>query len=181
MEIIRTDSAKEFERYANECLSGHSGAVIHHSATSCVWTGQLPTYDPEAVKRHGFETGVGKCLGGTIVNFPDDVSVCVTTWGRSTFGANAAKALGKYLADKGISVSYDENDVLAEGKKVVSWAQAGTISGWYQSVLHVSMNMDVQIVKEICTKEMRKIPAALSELGINAEDVINIVLEYIPS
>ncbi len=178
MKIITTPDPAAFERYAEECLSGHEGVVVCINNAPCVWTGQLATLDVPACKHHGLYVGTGQYLGGSIVNMPGDLSVCITTWGSSEVAPQIVDKAVEWLSGLGINLTRDENDVLAAGKKVISWARATTVKGWCQSVIHFSIGkMDLELVKEICTKPMEKIPGALSEYGITAKDCEKIVME----
>lgn len=170
MDIIKTTNPLEFESYANDCLSGHEGMVLHVAASVNAWTGQLDTLDRAECERRGIVIGTGLYLGGSIVNMPGDLSVCLTTWGESDFAPRAVDAIADWLASRGVAITRDGNDVLADGKKVISWARAMHIRGWCQSVIHFSVGpMDLDLVKAICTKPMAKIPGALSDYGVTAE------------
>lgn len=174
MEIFRTNDAKEFERYANECLAGHEGCVIHVSDDPCVWTGVYSdTLNREEAEKRGLYIGQGQYLGGTIVCFPGDVSICYTSLEKDGFAEKIADATLKWLKKKKIKVTTDNNDILADGKKVFSWGRATVRSGYTQTVVHFSVNIDLDIIKAICTKPMTKEPGALSALGITTEDVLN--------
>lgn len=170
MKIQRTKNADYFEAVANECLAGREGIVVCINADLCVWTGELATFDLAACKRNGLAVGRGKYLGGSIVCMPGDLSICITTWGNSELAPQVVDRATEWLARRGISITRDENDVLADGKKVISWARATTLQGWCQSVVHFSVGaMDLELVREICTKPMVKVPGALSDYGITAE------------
>lgn len=170
MKIQRTRNADYFESVANECLAGREGIVVCINSDTCVWTGELATLDLVACKRYGLTVGRGKYLGGSIVNMPGDLSICITTWGNSELAPQIVDRAAEWLAERGISITRDENDVLADGKKVISWARATTLEGWCQSVVHFSVGaMDLGLVREICTKPMVKEPGALSLYGITAE------------
>lgn len=175
MEIIHTADPAEFTRYANTCLSGHKGAVVCVNETPCVWTGQLPTLDLDKCERRGLYVGMGQYLGGSIVNMPGDLSICITTWGGSELAPGIVDKLAAWLEGRGLSISRDENDVLLDGKKVLSWARATTREGWCQSVIHCSIGpMDLDLVREICTKPMEKVPGSLGEYGVTAEELWSI-------
>lgn len=138
--------------------------------------GELLTYDPEEIEKRGLFLGKGQHLGGTIVNMPGDVSVCITTWGDSDLAPEIAAKLTNWLTEKGLNITTDGNDTLVEGKKVISWARATTVKGWCQGVVHASVGaIDLELVKAICTKPMEKVPGALSEYGITADDLVPIV------
>ncbi len=170
MRIQRTKNADYFESVANECLSGREGAIVCINAAPCVWTGELNTLNLAACKRNKLYVGRGKYLGGSIVNMPGDLSICMTTWGNSELAPQIVERAAAWLEKRGAAITRDENDVLADGKKVVSWARVTTVQGWCQSVVHFSVGaMDLELVREICTKPMKKTPGALSLYGITAE------------
>ena len=177
MEIKHTNDPKEFEDYANECLSGHEGAVIHLTESPCVWVGLLDdVYDQEECKKHNLSVHQGHYYAGAIVNMPDDVSICITTWGNTTIGYDICQAVKNLLIGKNIEVAEDVNDILADGKKVASYCSVMQVSGWCQTVVHISVGkMDIDLVKAICKKPMIKIPGSLSEYGITSDDIIPVV------
>lgn len=170
MKIQRTRSPKYFESEANECLVGREGAIVCINEEPCVWTGEFNTLNLEECKNRGLYVGKGKYLGGSIVNMPGDLSICITTWGDSDLAPYIVDRATEWLAERGINITRDGNDVLADGKKVISWARATTLHGWCQSVVHFSVGaMDLDLVREICTKPMVKVPGALSYYGITAD------------
>ena len=174
MKIQRTRNADYFESVANECLAGREGIVVCINADVCVWTGELNTLNLTECKRRNLYVGKGKYLGGSIVNMPGDLSICITAWGNSELAPKIVDHAAEWLAERGISITRDENDVLADGKKVISWARATTLQGWCQSVVHFSVGaMDLELVQAICTKPMVKVPGALSLYGITADMIWN--------
>lgn len=42
----------------------------------------------------------------------------------------------------------------------------------------ISINQDIEAIKHICKKEMIKIPKALSDFGITAEEIVNFCEDY---
>lgn len=174
MEVYKAKTPTDFERYANECLSGHEGIVIYVSDAPSVWTGQLPTINRAACAQKGLVIGTGQYLGGTIVNMVGDVSICHTSWGVTDFAPDIVNRFAEYMANRGIEVSRNENDILANGKKVLSWARCTTYAGWTQSVIHFSVGkMDLELVNLICEKPMLKEPGSLLKLGITTIDILS--------
>lgn len=180
MTIYQAETAAEFAEYAHSFLAlGWAGCVYHISPSVSVWTGQLATLDLAACERLGLEVGQGQYLGGSIVNMPGDLSICITTWGTSELAPQIVERMTERLRELG-EVSIDENDILLEGKKVVSWARATTLRGWCQSVIHCSVGpMDLKLVREICTKPMEKVPGSLGEHGVTAEELWSIAASMI--
>lgn len=175
MTIYQAKTATEFVEYTHSFLAlGWTGCVYHISLDQSVWTGQLPTLDLDACARHGFTVGQGEYMGGSIVNMPGDLSICITTWGDSDLAPEIVERMMEQLTGMG-KLSQDENDILLDGQKVLSWARATIRQGWCQSVIHCSIGpMDLDLVREICTKPMEKIPGSLGDYGIIAQDLLKI-------
>lgn len=173
MDIYKTENASDFEKFVAYSLNGHEGIGVHVAKERCVWTGQLPTINRTECKNKKLYIGSGKYLGGTIVDMVGDVTLCITTYYISDYAPKLVDSFAKYLEEKGIEITRDENDILANGKKVVSWARATSINGWTQSFIHFSVGkMNLKLVKAICTKPMVKKPGSLAELGVTTEDVL---------
>lgn len=180
MRIQRTKRADYFESIANEYLAGREGIVVCINDNPCVWTGELDTLDLAACQKHNMYVGHGKYIGGSIVNMPGDLSICITTWGDSNLALQIVNKAATWLSERGVNITSDKNDILADEKKVISWAKATTLQGWCQSVVHFSVGqMDLDLIKEICTKPMIKEPGALSLYGLTAEMIWNEIKEVI--
>ena len=178
MEILRTHSAEEFEQFANDCLKGHDGCVIHIAKKPNVWTGVYEnTFDRNECEKRGLYVGKGQYLGGTIVCSKEDVSVCYTSLEKEGFAERIHDATLKWLKAKNINVTTDNNDILADGKKVFSWGRASAASGYTQTVVHYSVNIDLDLIKTICKKPMEKTPGALSDYGVAAEECEAVIME----
>lgn len=177
MTIVRTPIPHIFEKTANEFLrNGIDGLVVIVNPFVCVWSGQLPLYHAEHCRERNIPVLFGEYLGGCIVNMPGDLSLARTTWGDSDYGERVTAAATVWLKDRGVAVCRDGNDVLADGKKVASWAKAISENGWCQSVVHFSVGtMDLELIKSICLKPMEKIPGSLGDYGIKAEDIWDVV------
>jgi hypothetical protein len=90
-----------------------------------------------------------------------------------------SKALSKYLSDKGLpSVRCDNNDVMVDNGKVASGGGI-IINGFNYMGYQISVNQDVEAIKNICTdKPMIKQPKALSDFGINTEEMLEFCINY---
>ena len=171
MKMYMTSNCVDFEQLASEWTEER--VIVHVAAGNCVWTGRGITMDRLECKRRGLPIGQGEYLGGTIVCMPGDLSICIATWGNSEAAPRIVDRVSSWLEDRGIGITYSENDILVEDKKVISWARATTLAGWCQSVVHFSVGpMDLELVKSICTKPMKKEPGSLGNYGITAEDIL---------
>ncbi len=172
METYITNDPLEALRISEECLAGHEGLIIHIADGHFVETGVFPTCDTAVCEELGIPVCRARYLGGSIVCFPGDLSLCEISWGASEFAPRVVEQAVSWLQSRGLTVKQDGNDVLVDGRKVVSWARATTAEGWVQSVVHFSVRSDVELISRICTKEMEKIPGALDDYGISADDVL---------
>ena len=83
-------------------------------------TGILNTSDREEAIKLGIPVWEAGHLGGSIVCFPGDLSICLTTWGDSIpdFGDKCMQACIDILNERNINTNLSKNDVLADNKKV---------------------------------------------------------------
>jgi hypothetical protein len=89
-----------------------------------------------------------------------------------------AKALAKYLSDKGLPcVRCDNNDVMVDNGKVASGGEI-VINGFNYLGFQISINQDVEAIKNICYKPMVKVPKALSDFGVTTDDIAKFCKEY---
>lgn len=126
----------------------------------------------EYCKQNNFPILKTHKFGGTIVNFEGDLCLCnYSPNSEDTFGNDCMVILKDYLASKGINAIIDHNDVLIDGTgKVASWTSTWLGKCLY-SALHISVNMNIEYIKNICTKPMLKIPTALADYNITTEEI----------
>lgn len=121
-------------------------------------------------------------LGGTIVIFPGDLSIMEVKRGHSLFGEKTIQCLHKYLYSKGLPVCIKGNDLLLYDVdtrmacKVASYG-ANWVGDMTETGVHVSINMDLELVKRICIKPMIKVPGALSQYGITAQELWQVIFD----
>lgn len=153
---------------------GEDGVVVHVCKEPCVWIGaDLGQYDKSECTSNGIPVASGYYNGGAIVNFPGDVTASLTTWGNNDFGQQTVEHFRNRLSSLGIDSFVDNNDLIANDKKVVSWARATFKTGYCQSYVHFSIGtIDIELISKICKKEIKKMPGSLMELGVSTEDVL---------
>lgn len=113
-------------------------------------------------------------IAGAIVCVPGDLSIMQLKIGQSDFGRNAIDAVRDYLVSCGCSAEIDGNDLMVGGLKCGSWA-CMIENGYSQTVVHFSVNVDVELIRSICTKPMVKTPGALSKYGVTAYDLLEVI------
>lgn len=121
--------------------------------------------------------------GGCMVLFPGniiihDVRPAITFTLQYQFLEDFANWLKSLNID---NVEATGNDVLINDKKVigaVSESLLGPYLGLMFCGISISINSDIELIDNICTKEMVKIPGALSDYGITTEEVMQWTLDW---
>lgn len=89
-----------------------------------------------------------------------------------------SKELCKYFISKGLtSVRCDNNDVLIDNYKVASGCES-TIGNFNYMGYQISINQDLEIIKNVCKKEMVKVPKALSDYGITTDEMSKFCINF---
>ena len=115
--------------------------------------------------------------GGIIVVEPGDIDIAHFGDNGNKFRFELIEYLKDWLCSKGLNAEIDKNDILVDGYKI-----CGTGIKQYQeidySTIHIGINTNLENIKLICKKPMKKIPKGLIEYGINSSEVIEKVLEF---
>lgn len=116
--------------------------------------------------------------GGVIISSPGDVEIGL--FGYRDINRQAKILLdqiGQKITSTGAIFSKDGNDYLIDGKKCIGYSTRN-IGDLTAIVIHISINTNLELIKSICTKPMKKIPGALSEYGITTEDIVQILEDF---
>lgn len=171
MEII---TEKQILQTLNEGLINPPRAVIVDYEDFQVNYGFGTQPDFDYCAKHGIEcVNIGR-RGGTFVVNKGDIGVGIVEPAlNNTKGYLIQDEFVKFLERKNLPVSVNGNDILIDGYKVYGWA-----SNYYKEYdaifisCHFTMSVDLDLIKNICTKPMNKIPKGLSDYGITREEII---------
>ena len=170
MEVFVTSNPQEAIQFAQNCIANKKeGFDVFFNQDIFLQTGITDTSDTAAAKEMDIPVWEAGHVGGSIVCFPGDLSLCMFWRNGCDPGVSWMEMCARLLRERGAVVELDHNDVLADGKKVASWANAAYTDGFIQTVAHFSVTVDLDLIRRICTKPMKKVPGALSEYGITAE------------
>lgn len=107
--------------------------------------------------------------GGTICVFRDGITLFTVDESEPDW----LEQLVEFLRSRGVEATRGRNDLLVEGRKAAGYTSfALGDSGLRLNGIHISINMDVELIRRVCNKPMYKIPAGLSEYGITRQDVM---------
>lgn len=133
--------------------------------------------DEEVCKTLGCEIVESFCNGSTIVTNVGDLLIghfyeCENGW-RDRF----ATYFVDWLKAEGLNAEYTDNDILVDGYKVCGLCitRYGRID--YTSVF-IGINTNLDHIKQICRKPMKKVPKGLSEYGITTEEIEQMFLDF---
>ena len=135
-------------------------------------------YNEEYIKQHNLKTIDLPREGGTIVAFPKDIHI-VYFVEEATFSGIPEEIikLRKYFISRPETSKVQGNDFLVDGYKVASFSVKRLEPN--DKVLFVNIifdyDIDAEIIKHVCKKEMIKVPKGLKDFNVPYEDILNIV------
>ena len=145
--------------------------------TPVVFVHKEKQVDEETCKSMGYEVYEAYYNGGTIIGNKGDMAFA--HFGK--IGNGWCERFIAYFIDwlkaKGLNVVYENNDILVDGYKVcgVCITRYGRID---YTAGFIGVNTNLDHIKAICKKPMRKIPKGLSEYGITTEEVEQMFLSF---
>lgn len=120
---------------------------------------------------------IGRRGGAFVVNKGDVGFGYITAGLDNTVGELLYNKFAEYLRAKGLNAEAKDNDVLIDGYKVFGWA-----SNYYKEydaiyiTCHFTMSVDLELINNICTKPMNKVPKGLSEYGVSSDEIKNFII-----
>ena len=119
--------------------------------------------------------------GGCIVIYPDDIICGILTKDVVTpFAVRMLERFADWLKTQGLNAEFTGNDVLIDGKyKVASGSIAVFNNEFAYAPIHISMQVDLEQIKNICNKPMVKVPKGLSEYGFDKDEIREVTAEIL--
>jgi hypothetical protein len=133
------------------------------------------------------DEGICNALGYEVVETYNNASTVVHNKGDLLFGHFCPIDNGWYdrfvayfvnwLKAKGLNAEFTDNDILVDGYKVCGMAitRYGRID---YTAGFIDINTNVDHIKAICKKPMKKVPKGLSEYGITSAEVEQMLLDF---
>lgn len=133
--------------------------------------------DKETCDRLGYEIVESYNNGGTILATAGDIIFSHLDAPNNGWILKFKDYFLDWLIGKGHNATYEDNDILIDGCKVCGLCITtyGRID-FSSAILTVNTNLDH--IKAICKKPMKKVPKGLSEYGITTEEVEAMFLEF---
>lgn len=133
--------------------------------------------DKEVCQDLGYEVVESYNNAGTIVSNAGDVLIGHFAELNNGWYDRFITYFLDWLKSKGLNAVYESNDILVDGHKVCGMCitRYGRIdcTGGI-----ISVNVNLEHIKQICRKPMKKVPKGLSEYGITTEEVEQMFLAF---
>lgn len=177
MEIVKikqNDWLKEVTRWLQCGLHITDYGVVEHPVVIVHRKSQV---DEEMCNNLGYEIIESYNNGGTIVSNEGDVLIGHFYHPENGWKDRFVSYFVDWLKAKGLNAEFVDNDVLVDGYKVCGMCvtRYGRID--YTGGI-ISMNVNLEHIKAICKKPMKKIPKGLSEYGITTEEVEQMFIDF---
>lgn len=167
----------EFKQYIEELpnlLKNKNEKVLVLSNKTYILNGLYPSCNYDYCKERNLEILETQHFGGTIVNGSGDICIGLYNDFDSLdiqVGWVFMRKIISFLKSKSLDIVEDENDVMINGYKTVSWMST-KINDCMYTAIHIPFNLDMGLIKNVCTKEMVKVPKGLDEFGIDRNEMI---------
>ena len=114
--------------------------------------------------------------GGTIILSPGDVEIGIFTEGYvgNNYRNSIINGVLDLLKQNGHDAVVCGNDVLVNGRKVIGFGSRMFGKILYTAI-QISVNINLDLIKVLCTKQMVKQPDALMNYGVTTEDILGIL------
>lgn len=167
-------NAVEFMNLLPEIMK-KGGAICHRAEFPLVHIGLDSQIDFDYCKANKIPIFEVKRAGGAIVsNIGDFDFVIVNKYTLTDTVPALLRKIVALLHRRNLTAEISENDLLVEGYKVASYSYRSLPGGVYTAI-HISMSVDMELIKNICKKEMKKVPKGLNDFGIYEEDILKLL------
>lgn len=174
--MIELNNPIQFMQVLPEIIK-KGGAIMHRPSTPLVHLGSDNDINEEYCIENNIPIFRVQRSGGAIVSSVGDFEFVIVDPKTNTKQMPLLLSkLVHLLVSRNLYVEINENDILVEGHKVASWAYKIVPGGIY-TAMHISTSVDLEAIKHICKKEMKKIPKGLNDFGITLKDLEEIIYE----
>lgn len=175
--VTQTEWLKEATSYIQGGLHRIAYVVVDHPVAIVHRKTQV---DEEICQNLGYEIVESYNNAGTIVSNEGDVLIGHFYYPENGWYDRFIAYIIEWLKDKGLNAEYVSNDILVDGYKVCGMCitRYGRID--YTGGI-ISMNVNLDHIKQICRKPMKKVPKGLSDYGITTEEVEQMFLDFCDS
>lgn len=137
------------------------------------------TLDQEYCETNNIEILSIPTHGGSLIVGEEDIELgYFTLKPDDKFLDKFINSIIEYLKYQNIHAEYKDNDILINNRKFCGVA-ANPYNDLIYVAIHISINVNMDLIKQICTKPMEKIPVGLKEYGITNEELLTHILKFV--
>lgn len=177
MEIIKLTNSEWIEKVTYYIQSGTHCIAYGIQDTPVVLTHRKTQVNEAHCNSLGYTVYEAFNNGGTILTEIGDVEIGHWYKPENNWKDRFVEFFVKWLKDKGLNAVYKDNDILVDDYKV-----CGTCITRYGRIdytgIHIGINTNLDHIKQICKKPMKKVPKGLSEYGITTAEVEQMFLDF---
>ena len=130
------------------------------------------SYNEEYAKANNIQSVYAGHTGGSLLLFPEDLGF---TWiSTEKKLPMIIQDLLDYLKAYNTAIKLEGNDIMLDNNKLFGTMSSG--DGPYYEGMFFSFNSDIDTIKKICKKPMKKEPYGLSNLGITSEEIEKLIV-----
>ena len=174
LKVTQTNWLNEATSYIQSGLHRIAYVVVDSPVAIVHRTYQV---DEEVCKALGYDIVESYNNAGTIVSNAGDVLIGHFYHPENGWYDRFIAYFLDWLKAKGLNAVYESNDILVDNHKVCGMCitRYGRID--YTGGI-ISVNCNLEHIKQICRKPMKKVPKGLSEYGITTEEIEQMFLDF---
>lgn len=177
MEVYKLTNAEWMDKVTHYIRSGTHCIAYGIQDSPVVLTHRKTQVDEEVCKALGYTVYEAFNNGGTILTEAGDFEIGHWYVPENGWCKRFANYFADWLKAKGLNAEYIDNDILVDDCKV-----CGTCITRYGRIdytgIHIGINTNLDHIKAICRKPMKKVPKGLSDYGITTEEVEEMFLNF---
>lgn len=162
-------------------FAGKNTFLCGEANKKMVWYAKEEDINREYCEANNIDCLQKPYLGGAICVMPTDLDVSIVAKGATSYFSRVIIDKLAEWVKKGTdaNVTIDKNDILINGEKVLGMANY-EIDDVFICGFHMSFDKDLDFIKNVCAKEMKKIPACLNDYGeYNRDDLVYEMVEWL--
>ena len=177
MEVIKLKNSEWLEKVSSYIAGGVHCVAYGIQDSRVVLTHRKTQVDETVCDELGYTVYEAFNNGGTILTEPGDVELGHWYKPENGWRDRFVVYFVNWLKSKGLNAVYEDNDVLVDNFKI-----CGTCVTRYGRIdytgIHIGINTNLEHIKAICKKPMKKVPKGLSEYGITTDEVEKMFLDF---
>lgn len=177
MEYYKVQQADTYSEIKKNIEWGNHTAFRVMVESPIVFVHKERQVDEETCKSMGYEICEAYYNGGTIIGNSGDMAFAHFGEISNGWMMHFVNYFVDWLKSKGLNAVYEDNDILVDGYKVCGMCvtRYGRID---YTAGFIGINTNLDHIKAICRKPMKKVPKGLSEYGITTEEIEQMFLEF---